>query len=462
MIGSIGQFKQRVEGALVAVSVLFAIGLVISNLFLMNIGWADFALIRVSYVLVGLCFVCYVSIPLAIVAVPYVLSRHGDGRWRTHVLLRWIMPPLAVLACIMVLPWLLRPFVSDGVAAGAPLRIHGIVWSLWATSAPGLAGILIVVSAFASILYDRPKRAVGHRPKGRIFAMVVGCLMLPVPYSFNVFPNINRAVGGGQPAFANISFDRPIPDLPGGVLLPTQGHTAYTYDSLLILYGNDSHLYVAPYRRQQRLQVYLLRAENVLSVQLRPARIRLGASVWGSADGIAVIESGGAFVDYRQPLAAFGEIAGTFGVVHAFVSDPSRHNGVGPLLDDHVSRDLAIGDRIVLRAEFKNHGATLAMNTRMMVVTGQEGASIAIVADNAQSLRDSIAYQVPSDAAVEYVPGSVRILQDLHRSLTVPYGQSGDEVATADGLNVGEIERFGIRSVFMILRVVKRARALGP
>jgi hypothetical protein len=54
-----------------ALAVLFALGLAVSNIALLGLGWSDFSLIRPWYIVVGLCLVLFISLPLLVVAAPY-------------------------------------------------------------------------------------------------------------------------------------------------------------------------------------------------------------------------------------------------------------------------------------------------------------------------------------------------------------------------------------------------------
>lgn len=92
---------------------------------------------------------------------------------------------------------------------------------------------------------------------------------------------------------------------------------------------------------------------------------------------------------------------------------------------------------------------TVAQNTRVKVTipaqtSGKTADLQAVIrADNASPVSDSLTVNLNSDAKIEFIPGSVVWYPDQNQqpgvSAPLPLGQSGDEIVSANGLNLGSI-----------------------
>lgn len=93
---------------------------------------------------------------------------------------------------------------------------------------------------------------------------------------------------------------------------------------------------------------------------------------------------------------------------------------------------------------------TVAKNTRVKVsipeqTTGKKATfSASILADNASTVSNNLELTLDADANISFVPGSVRWYPNHNevddQSEPLPYGQSGDELISSNGLRIGDIQ----------------------
>lgn len=120
---------------------------------------------------------------------------------------------------------------------------------------------------------------------------------------------------------------------------------------------------------------------------------------------------------------------------------------------------------------------TTANNTKVKVsipteaVGGKAVLSASISADNADMVSDSLDVLVPSGTKLEFVPGSVVWYPNQNQtpgnSATLPLGQSGNEIISSTGLNIGVIQgcwdyagfvKFSFRTVAPIVSKIDKSK----
>jgi hypothetical protein len=216
---SLPKAEDWLKTVLGAVAVVYAFGVVISNIFYADYGFADFGFLRPRYVMAGISFIAFAVLPLIVIALPrflYLLAPELFAR-------RWQAASLTIglfaigVYCAPMPLWSFIPFLSRADEASLFGELY--FWTLYVFPT-ALVTVVTFWLACTVLIY----RSVLHLgPRGvrltRV-VLVIGVLSLPIPFAKWVFPNIDQAAGGGQPELADLILKQPIPEL--GINAPRQ------------------------------------------------------------------------------------------------------------------------------------------------------------------------------------------------------------------------------------------------
>jgi hypothetical protein len=259
--------ERTAKTAAAAIALTYSLGLIVSNVFLGELGTNDFDVLRARLVLVGMNFCLYLALPTSIAILPAVITqvlRHSSASpARRHV-----DAVLGTMVAVIIFPAPFDPFVW-GVphysSAWFWIRfwneVYGGYWQ-WPYIALLIATPVIILAraALSQTRVSSTVRAI------LIVLIVAGVISQVIPFALNVYPVIDASVGGGQPrvirAFFKPEFHQAINGtLPNGnyYLL---WHT--TSESLVLSGANEG-----PIDR-----TYIVRPENMMSMIVYDAHVR--------------------------------------------------------------------------------------------------------------------------------------------------------------------------------------------
>lgn len=200
------------------IAALYVIGLLITNIHLSRFGLSEFAVVRVRYVWVGLDYLIYLAAPFVLIAFPLAAFSLLKSAKRA----RWAASAFIAFAVFVLVGQAFQYFVhsSPGVSLESPMQFWRLYFvphssSYWEWFFLPTIMLLMMMSRLAK--WSRvPLFTFLHRwitgliPSDRFQALL---LMLLVPcgaigtilvYTVQVYPNIEFAVGGGQPQVVSI------------------------------------------------------------------------------------------------------------------------------------------------------------------------------------------------------------------------------------------------------------------
>ena len=315
--------------ATAAVAGLYVVGLLVTNVQLMELGIADFPSLNPRNIMTGLLFIVYEFLLIAVLAcaaatVVFVWAtwEATAARLRTRLLrataallfgvtLTGASAMVAAVLMGFLLPW---GITWDSVD---PLRMV-LPWELWAEQEKRLAAALHRASLFADIYGDRKtlfaglllfvslvplafaigSRAIGKPAPGRV-TLRQGYLLLAlaalgvspvllVAFAQEVYPNVRTNVGGGQPQIAQLQLAVEKPAafaLPGVRLLCQrcgQDEPVIT-DAVAVWHQSPSFMYVSPLPSESpvphRLLAIDLKAIRTINYLPKYVRISSGGRI---------------------------------------------------------------------------------------------------------------------------------------------------------------------------------------
>jgi hypothetical protein len=246
----------------------YALGLIISNMFLSSFGASDFAVIRPRLVLVGIAFVLYLTLPVCLGIVPTLIIARALRQRRLPAILRIALAVLALATLIVVLPlpfdiflWSLPHYSRLAFWVRFWREIYGSLWQ-W----PYIVGLIVVPLYILGL-----KRTTNHNLPAKwrvalIGAIIAGVLSQIYAYSTDVYPAVEPAAGGGHPDLVEVFFSPAIQAATSG-RLPNGNYLLWhaTPESLVLTGAN-----LGPVTR-----AYVVPSREVVPMFVRDAHVRL-------------------------------------------------------------------------------------------------------------------------------------------------------------------------------------------
>lgn len=255
--------------ALTTATVLYVVGLLIENIHLARCGIADLTLVRPRYIFVGAAFLIYTAIPFALITVPFVIIAYLKS---LPLLIRIL---LAVLALLQASFFITVPF-SYFVVTVTPIHIFFNVWGFnqgfWEIYRPYYFAYPSVAAYVFMLVVRSFKLQVSRFAIASLSALsIIAPLWLLIPYTWNVFPNIDFSVGGAQPPIVTLaSKDRNAQEYAGSLeKLTDDDNTRF-----LLWHTDSAFIYVSPLKKDRDL--FLVQAvpiDEIARVQFHNARV---------------------------------------------------------------------------------------------------------------------------------------------------------------------------------------------
>lgn len=201
---------QRVEGAVkLAVwsfGVMYGLGLLVSNVYLLHYGVSDSSIFRAQYVLKGMVFLLYLSMPVLVPLAAYLSAYYSYRIIVRHS--KVVLEPAkrAVLFVIFLcLSLLVCFFLADGtIFTLAADKIHLGLWGLWKPyNSPYFLGyyLLLLVAIFSLWLAFavRKSSATLATALGTFGALLFLASLTTTVfiYAENIYPTVEASLGGG-------------------------------------------------------------------------------------------------------------------------------------------------------------------------------------------------------------------------------------------------------------------------
>jgi hypothetical protein len=199
-------FESALKHAAAVLAGCYATGLVITNIFLGDLGAPDFSDLRPRAILVGIAFAIYVAAPVALVAMPittWKLSR----RWLASAAPRVI---ISIAVFVVLIPAIAFPFEW---ALASP-RVCGFIEQtsrFWNDSYGTIQWhhvVLVIIPAIVLLWRDSIVMLPQAVRRCAILLVVFGTVCQIMPFARYVYPLISAGVGGGQPELVEISLRR--------------------------------------------------------------------------------------------------------------------------------------------------------------------------------------------------------------------------------------------------------------
>jgi hypothetical protein len=251
----------------VSVAVLYVLGLLVTNIHLMELGIADFSALQGRFVLSGALFLFYglllFALPAALIVVPLVaykrLLKSVSPLWRLAMMLpflvSWAWVVLELYGSILgdLYPWgssyeeqWAIAFKVRAVFAATPELFHLVQDSFQHAKTLAAVGLAYLLGFWVYLAHkSKPDRAfVGLF----VFVGLVPMILTLFGYAQSVYPNLPHNLGGGQPRIVLLHVRQ-----ADSLLLPRSGLAALEAQGgplvsvpLALWHQDGSFLYVTP------------------------------------------------------------------------------------------------------------------------------------------------------------------------------------------------------------------------
>jgi hypothetical protein len=220
--------------------VLYGLGLMTVNAYLLSYGVHEFGLVRPQYIITG----AIVALPAGIAAAGFVLADEGPDEFSR--LSTWLRLAVAIL------PVLLSSLIFQGVTDSAPLSI--------VLTVSGAAAVILGVRVFRSVeqlgqLRSQPTLTWLPSLVGYGLTFLIVAAVYVWMFASYVYEEIPPHLGGGQPIWATL-----VTDAPGIESNAPEGMV----NAVLIAELDDEYLLALPYERH----IIRLRKEAVDAIFL--------------------------------------------------------------------------------------------------------------------------------------------------------------------------------------------------
>jgi hypothetical protein len=210
-------FEVSAKAGALVVAFLYILGLLISNIHLMQLGIADFTDLRARYILVGLLFLLYagcLGLIVASIAGPLFLSGSIWSRILRGIAATFVTVIFASLFAGYLIPggrtWapVWEQKITSDCQLSAPLRqMSEHVFAVFGH--PSILTVLIGTILMA-VFYRFPQAIRIIMPERVVYSgmALLNMLLLVAGYSVFIFPNFRYNLGGGYPQFVELQVER--------------------------------------------------------------------------------------------------------------------------------------------------------------------------------------------------------------------------------------------------------------
>ncbi|HEX8322769.1 MAG TPA: hypothetical protein VF595_02545 [Tepidisphaeraceae bacterium] len=246
--GKVTVEKVAAYGALIAV-VLFATGALVQNVELASLGISDFGDLQVRYISVGLAYWVYLLLPIVLLVLPLAVLRFSA--FDLTFLFRIFVSTFLFLFLFWMLPIPFHYFLPDFIE-WSPYT----TWRLWSVYNIEYGGnpLMIVMIAplgfladwfFSVWIKDKSYRFLRCAVTVPILPLIAFSLV--VPYAWNVYPNLSRAVGGGQLIIAQLVVGEAAKPFPTTMAAsqPVKRVPLDDQQAVIIWHENDQFIFVS-------------------------------------------------------------------------------------------------------------------------------------------------------------------------------------------------------------------------
>jgi hypothetical protein len=239
------------------IAVTYALGLVISNLFLDQLGATDFGDFRPRAILVGIAFLTYLGTPAFVAVVP-ILVLNASQHFRLHRIFGFVLAVASVGFIVNRLPYDLGHFI---VAVPTVCTFREVSIRFWretyATQWPYLLLLVVAPAMSLAAVACAGRRITKLRLRIAIAGIALGLATQIYPFADSIYPSIRSAVGGGHPQLAEVFFNNEVESVTTRRL--RQGHFLVWHTSGDTIILTDPN--IGPITR-----TYLVRSDEVLAM----------------------------------------------------------------------------------------------------------------------------------------------------------------------------------------------------
>ncbi|MCA9273089.1 MAG: hypothetical protein KDA31_08595 [Phycisphaerales bacterium] len=214
----------------------YAIGLLIENVFYSFFGLEEFELLRARYVFVGLAYLIWLLYVLSPVAMFIVIIKSGITRsiaseWRLQqkgfvIAANVVIIIVIIYAGISLLALPLHYFVTIRQTGSFFTFGHYFYSSMCFPSSLWFVTCSLLNIPLGLLVGDYLANGRVRRTKylpALLTAIVFGIISTIVPYAMHVFPNVSYSMGGGQPRAIYISMEHAAQIEASAILSPSDG-----------------------------------------------------------------------------------------------------------------------------------------------------------------------------------------------------------------------------------------------
>jgi hypothetical protein len=295
-----GQAETLLKLGTVALGVLYVLGVLISNIQLMEVGISDFASLRVRNVMTGFLFACYVVMlvllllpPIGAAYLVYVYGRSTKVRPYLIAVMTGLVGSLAVASILSAVvgylfPWG-QPWESnwDMSLRGLNELLNGSYMSglenNWRVTYEQFADaffhkkimigslyLLSMVGAVMVLFAAHPRPRAWHAALYAAITLPVLALIL-VGFAHDVYPNIKYNLGGGQPdvAILDIRAEKEAASVSTKTSNPGASRDLREEIPVVIWYQSDKFLYISPIAKGDEASAKLVALDLALVRSIR-------------------------------------------------------------------------------------------------------------------------------------------------------------------------------------------------
>jgi hypothetical protein len=314
--------QQRIEpiAKVVAATLaaFYAIGLIITNMFLGSLGASDFSDLRPRTILVGMAFAIYVAVPLGLAVVPLYVFAFV----RRHTMHRFAATAAAVAMAVGFAFLLPAPFEFFIVATGRHGGFTTLSTRFWreayqdSSQWPYILVLILLPMAGLAVASIRQRILSPDVKKGAYVLALLGVVSQMIAFADSVYPELQSSIGGGHPELVELVFqkagaDTSVRRIPDGYYL--LWHIA---DDTLVLTGATE----GPVSHS-----YFVRRSDVATMIRTPAHVRLRDSAvqhiiahseWGACETkLTLPPPPGSMLDTAQAPIAFATDSLKFSII---------------------------------------------------------------------------------------------------------------------------------------------------
>jgi hypothetical protein len=239
-------FDHFTKRTLALISILYGIGLIITNFHLSQLGLFDFELLRIRYIQVGITFLVFSLWPWTCIVVPILVFHYFPIR---VFIIRIAFAALGALLLIRgsfpLFGWFLE---------STRYEYNADVWRFWKLYLHKLLflpiAVFVCIPATLWLLHVLKIINLRTTPVSRIFTpkllpiiFCFGMVAIMAPYVYGVYPNIVYGMGGGQPKIARIYYTK---EASAALSYPNSG----LHGAILLWHATDEFIYVQNYRNK--------------------------------------------------------------------------------------------------------------------------------------------------------------------------------------------------------------------